>query len=189
MKKKTIILAVILTLVGSGLKAQEWFDFSENSRATLGITLGAGGLGWGYTNYQSPYMDFGFGLSLSVGGLYIDCLYQSPEHRYDHIVTPIIWDDHTTLAINLGYQIPVLPWLRVTPLIGYANETTGKTIGNSVYMNVQSNSWYHSYKREHIYSHFNYGAGISVTLFKRVEIGAYATARATYGSVSFVFTR
>ena len=117
-------------------------------------------------------------------GVYVDFIYQSPEHRWGNKITPDMYYDHTALTINAGYKIPVLSWLNVTPLIGYSNETTGKTLGNSIGVDTESHSIYHDYKVEHRNNHFNYGVGLSVKPIKWLEIGGVCSASAIYGNVS-----
>ena len=126
-------------------------------------------------------LDLVIGLSETEYG---DFIYQNPEHRWDRKVTQVEYDDHTALAINVGYKIPVLPWLNIIPLMGYSNETTGKTLGNSIGVDTESHSIYHDYNVEHRYNHFNYGVGLSVKPIKWLEIGGVCSASAIYGNVS-----
>jgi len=184
MNKKSILFVVLLAL-GIGSAKAQWFDFSENlTDATVGVNLGV--VGYHFDGQiDKTYNGFGTGLSLSLAGVYLDFIYQSPEHRWDRKVTEAEYNDHTALTINMGYKIPVTHWLNVTPLIGYSNETTGKTIGNSIGVDVESSSIYHDYNRETINNHFNYGVGVSVKPFDILEIGGVCTAHAVYGNISF----
>ena len=166
-------------------KAQ-WFDFSNNQRASIGLNVGA----VGYTlSSQGLYTDLaglGFGASLSISGMYLDFIYQWPEHKYSNQVGVPDWYDHTALTINVGYQIPVLSWLYLTPLVGYSNETTGITRANQI--TAENSSIVHKYERQAIYNHFNYGVGLMVRPFKSIEIGAVATSHAIYGNISYSFS-
>ncbi|MBR1514853.1 MAG: hypothetical protein IJ622_11285 [Bacteroidales bacterium] len=181
--KKVTVLAVLLSLMTFSAKAQ-WFDFSNNQTdLTFGVNLGA--VGYHFDGQiDKTYADFGTGLSASVLGVYLDFIYQDPEHRWDRKVTEAEYDDHTALTINAGYKIPVLPWLNLIPLVGYSNETTGKTIGNSIGVDVESESIYHDYERETIANHFNYGLGLSVKPIKWLEIGGVCTSHAVYGNIT-----
>ena len=182
--KKSIILLALFALTMGTAKAQ-WFDFSNNlSDASVGLNLGVVGYHFnGQVN--KTYAGIGAGASISILGLYIDFIYQSPEHRWTKKITPAIYDDHTALTINAGYKIPVLPWLNITPLVGYSNETTGKTDCSTMNWDNESHSIYHDYDREDTYNHFNYGVGLSVMPFSGLEIGGVCTAHAVYGNLSF----
>lgn len=184
--KKIALIAVLISTMALSAKAQ-WLDFSQNrSDATVGLNLGA--VGYHFNgNIDNTYADFGIGFSFSFLGAYIDFMYQSPEHRWGNKIDPILFNDHTALTINAGYKIPVLPWLNVTPLIGYSNETTGWTDCSTINIDYDSHSIYHDYDVEYRYNHFNYGLGISAKPINWLEIGAVCTAHATYGNISINF--
>ena len=143
MNKKSFILVALLALTFSA-KAQ-WFDFTNNVRASIGLNLGCVGYQLGPGGLNPGFADFGMGACLSVGGVYLDFIYQGPEHRYSNQVAVDDWWDHTALTINAGYQIPVLPWLFVTPLVGYSNQTEGWTRANNIH--AEDNSIVHSYDK------------------------------------------
>ena len=183
--KKVVLIAVLFSMVTLSAKAQ-WFDFSQNAYdATVGVNLGMVGYHMGNSQAEKNLAGFGFGVSASLVGFYADFIYQNPEHRWDRKVTQVEYDDHTALAINVGYQIPVSSWLYVTPLIGYSNETTGKTLGNSIGIDVERRSIYHEYKRLTMENHFNYGVGLMFRPIEMLEIGAVASSHAIYGTISF----
>ena len=183
MNKRSIILVALLALMTFSAKAQ-WFDFSQNiTDVTIG--LNAGVVGYHFNGQiDKTYADLGFGASVSLLGCYIDFIYQSPEHRWGNKISPDKYRDHTALTINAGYKIPVLPWLNVTPLIGYSNETTGWTDCSTINVDYESHSIYHDYNRDGIFNHFNYGAGLSVKPISWLEIGGVCTAHAVYGNLS-----
>lgn len=182
MKKKSLILLALLAFTVGSAKAQ-WFDFTNNIRASIGLNLGAVGYHLGPNGLNTEFADFGWGVCLSVGGVYLDFIYQAPEHRTSNQVGVADWPDHTALTINAGYQIPVLRWLFVTPIVGYSNETTGLTLANTI--SADHSTIVHKYEEENIYSHFNYGAGLMLRPIPWVEIGAVATTHAIYGNISF----
>ena len=184
MKRFFLLVAMIMSLT-LGAKAQ-WFDFSKNERMSIGLNVGVVGYRLDNQGLNTDYSDIGIGVSFSLMGVYADFIYQKPEHRYSSEVGVPDWNDHTALAINVGYQLPVLPWLFVTPLVGYSNETTGKTRANSI--TAENSSIVHRYDVEHRYHHFNYGVGIMVRPFPVVEIGAVATTHAIYGNISYSFS-
>lgn len=181
--KKVVFFAVLFSMITISTKAQ-WFDFSQNKYdATIGLNLGV--VGYHFNGQiDKTYAGLGGGVSLSLVGVYLDFIYQSPEHKWDRTVTQEEYPDQTALTINVGYKIPVSPWLNIIPLIGYSNETTGKTLGNSIGVDTENHSIYHDYDRENIFSHFNYGAGLSVKPISWLEIGGVCTAHAVYGNIS-----
>lgn len=183
MKKKTIILLALFALTFSSAKAQ-FMDFSQNATDfTVGFNLGV--VGYDFNGQLDKNIaDFGAGVSLSVIGIYLDFIYQSPEHKWDRTITQTEYPDQTALTINAGYKIPVLPWLNLTPVVGYSNETKGRTLGNSIGVDSEAHSIYHDYVADEIFSHFNYGVGLSVKPIKWIEIGGVCTSHAVYGNVS-----
>lgn len=165
-------------------KAQ-FLDFSQNRYdVTLGLNLGVVGYHFDGSHIDKTYSNFGTGISMSLMGVYIDFMYQSPEHRWGNKIEPRLYQDHSALSINVGYKIPILPFLNITPMIGYSNETTGVTDCGTVNIDYENHSIYHDYDVEHRYNHFNYGAGISVKPIEWLEIGGVCTAHATYGNIS-----
>lgn len=184
MKKKSIVLFALLALTIGSAKAQ-WFDFSQNlTDASVGVNVGV--VGYHFNGQiDKTYADLGVGASISLLGLYLDFIYQSPEHKWDRTVTQEEYPDNTALTINVGYKIPVLPWLNITPVIGYSNETYGRTLGNTIGVDTENHKIYHDYVRDGIFSHFNYGAGLSVRPISWLEIGGVCTAHALYGNLSF----
>ena len=184
MKKKSIILIALLAIFVGNAHAQ-WFDFSNNRRASIGLNLGVVGYDLTPQGLDKNIADLGWGINFSIMGLYVDFLYQNPQHRYDRTITQQSYPDQTALTINVGYQIPVLHWLFLTPVIGYSNETFGKTLGNTIGVDSENHRIYHDYVRDRIDNHFNYGVGLMVRPFEFLEIGAMATSHALYGTISF----
>lgn len=184
--KKVALFAVLFSLMTISAKAQ-WFDFSNNHRASIGFNAGVVGYNLEKGGINSELADFGIGGSLSIEGCYIDFIYQQPEHRYSNEVGVPDWDDHTALAINMGYQLPVLPWLFLTPMIGYSNQTTGTTFANQI--SAENSSIVHKYEKQTIEHHFNYGVGLTLRPIKWVEIGAVATAHAVYGNIALSMSK
>ena len=180
--KKLAIFAVLFTMMTVNVQAQ-WFDLRNNlTDFTIGLNVGT--VGYQFNGpIDMTYNGLGVGVSLSVAGVYLDFIYQSPEHRWGNKITPDVYADHTALTINAGYKIPVLSWLYVTPVIGYSNETTGWTDCSTVNVN-ENHSIYHDYDVEHIYSHFNYGLGISFKPTSWFEFGSICSAHAVYGNIS-----
>lgn len=182
MKKSILFFAALMAVVMSA--NAQWFDFSNNKeRAGIGVHFGMAG-------WNSEYQDFGAGVSLNVMGVYLDILQGGPAHKYDNHVTNTIYDDSVAFHINAGYQIPVLPWLRVMPMVGYHQSNAGKTDATTVNIEVDgeySASMYHDYDvtpgtRKH---HFNFGCGLFVQPIRWLDIYAIASRYAIYGGLSF----
>lgn len=178
--KKSLLIAALMAVAMSA--SAQWFDFSNNKdRYEVGFNIGMAGL-------NTTYQDFGAGASISAWGVYIDCLSAGPEHRYDNHVNGNLWEDSTAVVVNAGYQIPVLPWLRVMPMVGYCQTTYGLTDASTVNVetNENSSSIYHDYvvlagTRKH---YFNFGAGIIVSPFKWCSIYGVYSRNAIYGGIS-----
>ena len=188
--KKSILLVALFTLAMSA--QAQWFDFSQNHyRFGIGINLG-------HVGKEPHFNDFGLGVSLNAWGVYLDCLSAGPVYKYDNRVASMndpanlrFLPDSTTTVVNLGYQIPVLPWLRIMPLIGFNVNTSGLT--DMATHNVQTSGsdesisveLYHDYNREYTWTYINFGGGLVITPVKYVDIYAVYTSRAIYGGVSF----
>lgn len=180
---KRIALLVVLLLASLNVQAQV-FDFaSNNGRLEVGINVGVAGAG-------TPYNGFGAGFNLEAMGIQFDFLKYGPEHHYATEISDTKWNDYVAFEINLGYQVPVLPWLRLTPLIGYSQTNQGITDGSKAYVDGDDSvSWYHPYTvtpgtRDH---RFNFGGGISVQPLKWFSINFAYTRYAIYGGIALNF--
>ena len=177
--KKCIIVAA-LVFVAMGANAQ-WFDFASNKeRYSLGFNLGMAGIG-------CNYKDFSFGAGLSAYGVYLDFIAASPEHKYDNHVTPNYYNDTSVTSISLGYQIPVLPWLRIMPLVGHIHTSAGVTDASTVNIEVNgeySATMYHDFDVHRRYHYFNYGCGLVVDPIQWASLSAVYTRHAIYGGIS-----
>lgn len=177
-KLMTIVAFVAIAMTANA----QWFDFSNNSRRLgFGVHLGQNAFG-------TEYADIAGGLSLNAMGVYIDFTRATPEHQYDNHVTNTLYNDSSSFTINVGYQIPVLPWLRVTPIVGYHQTNYGITDATTVNIETNENTsqMYHDYdvtdgSRKH---YFNVGLGLCLTPIKWVDIYGMASLHAIYGGIS-----
>lgn len=179
---KRFFLAAIALLAAFSANAQ-LFDFSSNNnRFEFGFEFGSAA-----TNAENPTR-FAAGVSLVAYGVYAGFVEASPQHRYDNHVNDTMWEDNQAFLINLGYQVPILPWLRVMPIVGYAQTNKGITDASTV--NISSGEYsstlYHDYdvtpgSRRHL---FNYGGGISVQPLKWFSLNAVYTYHGFYGGIS-----
>lgn len=187
---KKIVLVATMMVLTLGANAQ-WFDFHNNvHRYEIGLNLGMVGP-------KTGYQQFGAGASLSAWGVYLDFIGVGPMYKYDNRVASMndpanlrLLHDSTTTAVHLGYQIPVLPWLRVMPLIGFNVNTSGytdmathnaQTSGNDDYVTVEL---YHDYNREYTWTYFNFGGGIVASPIRWLSIYGVYTKYAIYGGIS-----
>lgn len=192
MKRLITIIAFVALCVGARAQAgggvefsKEWelFSFSLNAnRLEAGLTIGQ-------TGSFTDYARFGIGASVLYNGFYLDFCNADPQHKYTRSISDTKWNDNASFCINAGYQVPILSWLRIMPLLGYAQTNDGITDGTTMLVDYDpdySGSLYHPYKvtpgsRSH---YFNYGGGISVQPCKWFSINAIATRRAIYGGIS-----
>ena len=173
MNRLFIIFAFLTLAVGA--HAQD-----DSMRIEAGINLGQ-------VASFSSYARLTLGANILVKGFYLDYLSSSPEHRYSP-ASDTKWNDHKALCINAGYQFPILKWLRVMPLVGYAQTNDGITDASKTYWEYDeysSGTDYHPYKvtpgsRLH---YFNYGGGLSIQPCKWFSINAVATRHAIYGGI------
>ena len=190
MKRLLVIIALIV--VSTGVNAQsgsgavlskeiKLFDFPLNAkRLEAGFNIGQAAS-------FSEYARFTFGANLMIAGVYLDFLSADPEHKYGP-TSDTQWDDHKAFCINTGYQIPILKWLRIMPLVGYAQTNDGITDASQTYWDYDSDtglSSYHPYKvtpgsRLH---YFNYGGGLSIQPCKWFSINLIGTRHAIYGGI------
>ena len=177
MKTKIILFAVLLAIVGNSANAQ-LFDLASNKdRLTVGFQLGSAGV-------NTDYGGFAWGVSASLVGVYLDFLIAGPQHQNDKHVNNILWQDDEAFTINVGYQIPVLPWLRVAPIIGYCQTNYGLTDMSTVNIHIDPNA-----RRGSIYhSYYHYGAGLFLQPFRYIELYGVYTARSIYGGISLNLT-
>jgi len=179
---KKIVILVAMALVAMSANAQ-FLDFSSNdNRLGFGVQIGQSATG-------TEYAKLGFGISLSAMGGYIDFLRVVPDHQYDNHVTNTIYDDSSSFNINIGYQIPILPWLRLMPLVGYCQTNYGKTDATTVNIetNEDNSQMYHDYdvtpgSRKHYY---NLGLGLFVQPIRWIDLYAIGSMRGIYGGISF----
>ena len=190
--KKLIIIAVLLSLaaalkaqsiIGAGIEYEkQLFEFSLNTkRFEVGINVGQAGS-------FSDYARFGMGANILIGGVYLDFIEAEPQHRYTSRVTDTKWNDNASFCINAGYQIPILKWLRIMPLVGYGQTNDGITDGSSIEISSSDEglSWYHRYKvtpgsRTH---YFNYGGGLSIQPSRWFSVNLVATRCGIYAGIA-----
>ena len=175
---KRLIISLVLLSVTICAHAQ-MFDFSSNNNRY------EGGLNFGQMAFNTEYARFGMGMNMLAWGVYLDLNRTIAQHKFDREVSDTLWDDDEFFNINLGYQIPILSWIRIMPLLGYAQTNEGITDASTVNIDTdeESISIYHTYtvtpgSRVH---YFNYGGGVSIQPLKWFSINFAYTRFAVYG--------
>ena len=184
--KKIVILIALVTLAVSA-SAQQMFDFQSNTRRL------EAGLIFGQVGTSTPYARLTLGASVMAYGVFVDYLKSEPQHRYANTdeLSDDKWEDSVAYCINAGYQIPIFDWLRIMPIVGYAQTNEGITDGSKLRVDTDeySSTLYHPYKvtpgtRTH---YFNYGGGLSIQPCKWFSINLAATRYALYGGIGINF--
>ena len=178
---KRLVISLALLSVALCAHAQI-FDFSSNNnRYEAGLNLGQ-------MAFNTPYARFGVGMNTLAWGVYLDFNMTAPQHKFDRKIGDTRWNDDAFFNINLGYQIPVLPWFRIMPLLGYAQTNEGITDASTFNVNPGEDlsSWYHTYtvtpgSRVH---YFNYGGGVSIQPLKWFSVNFAYTRHAIYGGLA-----
>ena len=183
MKRYIISLGLLFVTVCAHAQL---FDFSSNkNRYEIGLNLGQ-------MAFNTQYARFGMGMNALAWGVYMDCNMTAAQHKFDRKFSDTQWDDDEFFNINLGYQIPILSWIRVMPLLGYAQTNEGITDASTINIDIshgeESNpvSVYHTYtvtpgSRVH---YFNYGGGVSIQPLKWFSINFVYTRYAVYGGLA-----
>ena len=175
---KRLIISLVLLSATVCAHAQ-FFDFSSN------VHRYEMGLNFGQMAFNTQYARFGMGMNLLAWGVYLDFNKTDAQHKYDGKFSDTQWNDDEFFNISLGYQIPILRWFRVMPLVGYAQTNEGITDASTINIKTgeESSSVYHTYTvtpgtRVH---YFNFGGGISIQPLKWFSINFAYTRYAIYG--------
>ena len=179
MKRHIISLVLLFATVCAHAQL---FDFSSNNNRY------EAGLNFGQMAFNTQYARFGVGLNTLAWGVYLDFNMAPAQHKFVRKFSDTQWNDDEFFNINLGYQIPILSWLRVMPLLGYAQTNEGITDASTININPGEDfsSMYHTYtvtpgSRVH---YFNYGGGLSVQPLKWFSINLAYTRQAIYGGLA-----
>ena len=179
---KRIMLTIILSLTAVAAANAQYFDLSLNKgRYEVGINLSQVA-----TNTQ--YSRLTLGGSLMAWGVYMGITTALPQHRYDNTVSDTKWNDDKVFLIHAGYQLPVLKWLRIMPLVGYMQTNEGITDASKLNAEADDDTTvtlYHPYKvtpgsRIH---YLDFGGGISVQPLKWFSINLIYTRYSIQGGI------
>ena len=131
-KMRIIVSLIILNLFCSTLNAKKWFDTNKN--LSLGVMYGKIGA-------SEEISQNAWGLNLQIFGLYFDCMGKPRKHGNDVAIDK--WKETEAVSYHFGYQIPIVEYVRIIPIIGYYSVKTGTTDGYnwSVTQNGISNAF------------------------------------------------
>lgn len=180
MMKKLIVFATLLSLTICA--HAQMFDFSSNAqRYEAGFNLGQMATG-------TPYARLGFGVNALVWGFYADFNKVTAQHKFDGKFSDKLWEDDESFSLHAGYQIPVFRWLRIMPVVGYAQTNQGLTDASTINVETgeNSSSVYHTYTVTpgSRVDYFDYGGGISIQPLKWFSINFVYTRFAYYGGIA-----
>lgn len=178
--KKLILFAAFLGMTVCA--NAQMFDFSNNrGRFEAGVNFGQ-------MATRTPYTRFGLGVNALVCGVYMDFNWVNAQHKFDGKFSDKLWNDDESFSINTGYQIPVFSWLRIMPVVGYAQTNEGITDASTINIETgeDTSSLYHTYtvtpgSRVH---YFNYGGGVSIQPLKWFSLNFVYTRFAMYGGIA-----
>ena len=178
---KKILLSCIFAICSINIiSAQSFFD--ENRNISAGVHFGAVG----------QNQDLGLQIIMfnaTIYGVYIDFGGWPQDHASDANID--IWDANKAFLFHVGYQVPVSSWLKITPLIGYANDESGYTNGYN--WKVNRNGIHNQFVSEESVNGFDFGIQtkfeISISSNKNTSIdimGTY-TKYSWYGGLGLTF--
>ena len=180
---KKIFLAMVILLGCLTANAQNWFPVGEVNAHHFGFGIQAGSLGMG-----KEVTRFGLGANLLAYGVYLDGLYSAPEHRSDPKMG--VWDDSSAFSVHIGYQVPILEWLRIIPIIGYAEVSRGTTDGTdyNYEYSTSSHQWIINNKYTKSWKNGGFDAGGSLVVnLGPVNLFVTGTMSSVYGGIGVEF--
>ena len=173
MKKMLCLLIFILS--SSVLHSKKWFETNYN--ISLGIMYGNVGA-------CGEPSETAWGINLQIFGLYFDCLVKPRNHGNDVAIDK--WKETEAITYHFGYQIPIVQYIRVIPVIGYSSVKTGITDGHNWKdtSNGISNAFYSDKENKG----FDYG-GVVVLNYKCLCLyGAYTNRNHLYGGLGIEYS-
>lgn len=179
---KRTLLTILLAICSIVAANAQYFDLSLNQgRYEVGINLSQ-------VATTTKYSRLTLGGSVMAWGVYLDMTTALPQHRYDNTVSDTKWNDDKVFLIHAGYQLPVLKWLRIMPLVGYMQTNEGITDASKLKAEANDDTTvtlYHPYKvtpgsRIH---YLDFGGGISVQPLKWFSINLIYTRYSIQGGI------
>lgn len=171
MKRLFLTFAFIIASITSFGQA----FFERNKNVSFGVHFGA------VDNLNGTHMGFQtLMVSMSIYGVYADI--GGWPSSYESDVRIDTWDDEKCSSFHVGYQFPVLTWLKITPLIGYYNHQIGTTDGSE--WKVTNYGIHNQFTSDEELLGFDYGGSVQIDI-KRFSIFATFTKNMWYGGIGF----
>lgn len=171
MKKN--ILTLLFTLLTISVNAQTFFE--RNKNISFGIQFGA------VDHHNNTDMGFQTLMAtVSCYGVYLDIGGWPRAYGSDARIDK--WDDEYCIAFHIGYQLPILDWLKITPIIGYYNHESGYTDG--YYWKVNQYGIDNKFVALDELNGFDYGGNIQIDI-KRFSIFGTFTKNMWYAGIGF----
>lgn len=170
---KKYILVFIFVMANVTSFGQTFFE--RNKNISMGIQFGAVD--------QHNNTDMGFQtlmINVSCYGVYLDIGGWPRTHSSDVRVDK--WDDESCFAFHVGYQLPFLSWLKITPLIGYYNHKSGYTDGSNWTINRYGIN--NKFVVQDKLNGFDYGGNIQIDIKRFCILGTF-TKNMWYAGVGF----
>lgn len=151
MKRTLLILTLLLPL---SLHAQEstggYKELFKSTNRGLALAMNLGGI----ADINSHY-ELGVGASLCMYGVFFDFLLSGPSYGSSKSVGE--WTDSMLYSLHGGYQVPITRQFIITPLLGLAVYSEGKTNGYH-YTVTSTGDISNTYMASSVYKRFDYGA-------------------------------
>ena len=167
--KKTICI-IILIVVCFPLNAKKWFDTNKN------ISFG---LLYGTVCAKEELSQHAWGFNSMLYGFYFDLLIKGRSHGGDVAVGK--WKDKEADSFHFGYQIPIIEYVRIVPIIGYSSVKTGMTDGYN--WSISQHGLSNSFNVDKKIGGFDCG-GVLVLNYSIISLyGGYTNYNMFYGGV------
>ena len=166
MRKLVLTFAFAIMSIVAFAQSQyyEYNDFfARNNNVSINLQFGAVD---NINNKHAGFQTMMFGIS--AYGVYMDIGGWPASHTSDYFYGDR--DDEKCFAIHGGYQIPVLPFLKITPLLGYYEHQIGWTDGDWYYIDRYGDIHNH-FITEYEYRGFDYGAQIQFDIYRLSIVG------------------
>lgn len=170
---KKIMIIMLFALISMGANAQTFFE--RNKNVSIGIQFGAVD--------QHNHTDMGFQtlmVNVSCYGAYLDIGGWPRKHGSDTRVDK--WDDESCFAFHVGYQLPILGWLKITPLVGYYNHKSGYTDGYN--WKTNNSGINNKFVVKDKLNGFDYGGNVQIDIKRFCILGTF-TKNMWYAGIGF----
>lgn len=175
MKKIYLLFATFMVCMSASAQLLQGEGLNENKGGSIGIIGGA--LGINGLSYA------GVGMNGTIYGAYIDFMFL-PRANANSTDVNKHSNEKQSISVHLGYQVPLLKWLNIIPIVGYTQVQKGTTDGSNwtyTYGSGINNSFY----VDETNKGFEFGGILAVKIGKIVRIYGAGTTRCIYGGIGF----